>query len=83
MGGAIVSVPVNLGVGVIAGSRTAVIPEFSVANTEWVSGAFVVNTAGIMGFLSHQAWKSITGAGAAVHGSNGATGLCIIVHHGC
>lgn len=52
VGGAVVSVPVHLGVGVIAGSRTAVVPEFSVANTEWIGSTFVVYTAGIMGFLS-------------------------------
>ena len=52
VGGAVVSVPVHLGVGVIAGSMTAVVPKFSVANTEWIGSTFVVYTAGIVGFLS-------------------------------
>lgn len=50
--GSIISVPVDLGVGVIARARAAVIPEFSVANTERIRSSFVVNTTGIVGFLS-------------------------------
>lgn len=82
MGGSISTIPIHFGVRVITGSWTAVIPEFSVTNTERIGGSFLVNTTGIMGFLSNKAWKSITRAGATVHSSDRATGFCIIVHHG-
>lgn len=79
--GAILAITVDFDIRVIAWSWAAVILVFSMADTKWVSCSFVVNAAGIMGLLSHQTREGVAWPWAAVHGSDGATGFSVVVHH--
>ena len=73
--GAILAVAIDLRVGIVAGSRRAVIPVLSMADTKGVSRTLGIAAARVMFTLTDEPWQSIAGTRAAIHSSNGAAGL--------
>ena len=79
---AILTIAVHLYIGVIARPWTAVISPLAMAHTKGIGGPLEVDTARVMQVEAYDARHAVDGrAGAAVHGSNGAARLCVVVHH--
>jgi len=78
---AVTTITIDLSIGEVARTGTAVVAPLAVPRAEAIRCALVVHGARVVDVLAYEARQPVAWPRAAVHGRDGGAGLRVVVHH--